>query len=361
MEFENLKSQLEADDPAERAYAAEDLVTLNDFRAISVLIDHLISEKSIQVRETIFSALKSLYQSIVEPIGPLLYSDDAQLRNGAVNLLNEAEKSTISFLDRLSHDSDKDVRKFVLDALKGKKTAAAISIIRDRLEDEEINIRMTAVEYLGDLEDEDSALEIVGILKNADSLMLEATCFEALAKMNHASAAIEALDLYQDIKGIQPMLLFSYLKLLRSVGTVSHLEIVESLLEEKKDLCAKEIIDVLEGIHRREPLKTLPATLRNLLFERMENPTHPAMVFQIMTFLFDVEKEEMLEFARSKLKMDDPLILMAVFEYLEQYGTPDDISAIKNTADRIEDEELQEKMDDVLENINVRYQNGDDV
>jgi len=356
--FEALVEQLKAEDPLKRDYAVEDLTALNDLRAIKVIAEHLESEKSLQVRETMISALQTLCLSVVEPIAPLLYSDNPQIRNGAVGVLHEAGESVIRLLDRLSQDPNKDVRKFAIDALKGKNSATAITVLRNRLNDDDPNVRITAIEYLGELRDQESAPKILEILKNNPPVMATATCLEALANINAPASAI-ALDYYPKLEDIPPMLLFSYVKLLGMAGNGSHFELLGSLIKTQGALLGKELIDAIEGICQREQHQSPPQSLLNPLKALFEKVTSPPLRYQIFHFLLQYDGETRLETARSYLEAEDLMIQMASLEVISQYGTQQDLSTLERLADQVEDDELLETIGETLAEVEARVSIGE--
>ena len=88
---------------------------------------------------------------LTEKVIPLLYSDDAFIRNAGIDILSYQGEQAIIGLQRLLHSSDKDVRKFALDTIFQINNQYT-PIWWWKPGRSEINIVITAVEYLGRLE-----------------------------------------------------------------------------------------------------------------------------------------------------------------------------------------------------------------
>lgn len=86
--------------------------------AVSLLCDHLASEPNLSVRSIIFTGL-IVHSSfaVVEGLLPLLASDDAGLRNGAIEALQEMPDALAPHVETMLTDPDSDVRIFAVNVL----------------------------------------------------------------------------------------------------------------------------------------------------------------------------------------------------------------------------------------------------
>ena len=113
---EGLIAQLRDADPAVRRWAARDLAVHAE--AAPHLCAQLLDERDASVRAVLFSSAAQLGGSaVVEGLLPLLRSDDAALRNGAIEVLSGLPAAVAPCIDALLRDADSDVRIFTVNLL----------------------------------------------------------------------------------------------------------------------------------------------------------------------------------------------------------------------------------------------------
>ena len=191
--------------------------------AIPALVRN-ISSPNIGVQEAVDRALRKIGgPAVVHGVIPLLRSDDAPVRNLAMDLLRELGKSDMPALQELLKDDDEDVRIFASDILGSTRSAVAVpSLCHALLNDPEVNVRYQAAVSLGTLafpesapclnkalEDEEwvqfSVIEALTKIKDSSSVSALA---KALGKSSElvASIIVDALGEMGDIKAV-PLLL----------------------------------------------------------------------------------------------------------------------------------------------------------
>jgi HEAT repeat protein len=177
-------TQLDGPDEAERTYAAEDIGYLNDPGGVAVLLERLDKESSSAVRDIIFQALVRIDgDAAIEGCIRLFASEDPQKRNQAVDALRHKGGQVIPFLNRVMRDGDRDMRKLVLDTLKGDRSIGTDEIYGTALSDPDQNVVITAVENLGQIRAKEFRGRIEGLIQADSHPMLIAVCLEALAKI----------------------------------------------------------------------------------------------------------------------------------------------------------------------------------
>lgn len=143
-----LCAQLKAPDVSTRRWAARDLADHPE--AVAALCEHLRQEPDLSVREVIFTTLESLGgPTCVAAIVPLLRSEDANLRNSAIELLSQLPHDVAPWVDRLLADADPDVRMFtvnLLGELKHPDVQRWLGQVLDQ--DPHINVAAAALEVL---------------------------------------------------------------------------------------------------------------------------------------------------------------------------------------------------------------------
>ena len=85
----------------------------------------------------------------------MLKSDNAYLRNAVINFLQDYGEEAKDFIKELMEDEDKDIRIFAINILGDVKYEDSIDMLRHFIvKEQDINALMTAVDYLGEIGDE---------------------------------------------------------------------------------------------------------------------------------------------------------------------------------------------------------------
>jgi len=150
MDLKGLIDNLNGPAEADRLYAAEDLGAVNDPAAVAALAARLSVEPSRAAKEAIFHALGRIHDdSVMRTAIALIQGDDAFVRNEAVRLLSTFGAGAMPALAQAIGSEDRDVRKFALDAMAMIDSDLKDEIYRKVLDDEDVNLVITAVEYIG--------------------------------------------------------------------------------------------------------------------------------------------------------------------------------------------------------------------
>ena len=97
-----------------------------------------------------------------------------------MDILSSYQENAADFLaSRLDH-KDKNIRKFILDTLVNMKGELSLRVIRASLRDNDINIVITAVEYLARLEDKASLPVMLELFEKKKEPMLRITILDAI-------------------------------------------------------------------------------------------------------------------------------------------------------------------------------------
>ena len=249
--LKDVVEKLESNDEDIRLSAIEDIVDNNTVEAIPYLLRRLPKEDSILIKETIIFALKNLDCSgAYQQLFYLFKSPDAYLRNSAISIFASSGDKAVNFLSSRFNNEDREVKKLIIDTLFKIGTHSSILAIRPAIRDAAINVKMTAIEYLGRLGDYDSIPEILDILRNTDHPMLAFSIVEALLNLNDKKALEKALDILipeGNIDAIDPVLKPEVLKISGRLGRTNLLLTLLERLEDIEDY-AGEIISTIEEL-----------------------------------------------------------------------------------------------------------------
>lgn len=354
--METLFDTMEHGTAAQKFALLETIREKGDISLITPLVNFLEKEKSRAVKDRILIVLDVLVPlSGYKNVDRMLRSPDPQVRNGIVEIIRRSDIPIINFLEKLSEDDDKDVRKFVIDSLSSEKSEKAIQIVRRRLHDPDINIVYTAIEYLGNFKDRESVDTIETLLLGTDNLMVVCAGMEALAKIGESPRKQTIMDTF--MKSYRNFMInFPLLRYLAAFGSPDSFAYIENLVENNPDTFTKEIIDAVEGIMQNHHLESLPLSLRRKLADMSEIIVNNVDKYAVAKLLARAGESRgvLLKRARKMLDDPDPIIKLCGIELLADSGEAKDIQRLEDIAEHIDDDELLEAIGDAVMKIQER-------
>jgi len=150
--IEGLQATLASSGPDERWQAARALIDMPG--GIALLGAGLATEADIRVREVIFTGIaRTATPEGAALLLPLLRSEDASLRSGALDALAAMPAAMLaSRLPELLHDEDPDVRLLACELARGLPSEDATRLMADLLEREsEPNVCAATVDVLAEI------------------------------------------------------------------------------------------------------------------------------------------------------------------------------------------------------------------
>ena len=350
MEIQTLIERLNSEDEKERAFAAEDIGYDNLTPAIEALVQRLQIEPSRYVQEVITNALKSMKAAdLTEKVIPLLYSDDAFIRNAGIDILSYQGEQAIIGLQRLLHSSDKDVRKFALDTIFQINNQYTPDMVAEALEDPEINIVITAVEYLGRLEASAHIERIHHIFTTTDNLLLRCTCLETMAVIGNPDTVKVVASLYPDPVSINELELYSLVKFIGHQGSEKHLPLIISLMAEKGDIMTKEIINAVDSILRRTGRNELPAELMSALAAYIATDINDINKYELLVLLARYTNEAVFSLLMDYASSTNHLVCLGAVEGLGIYNNPEALPYLEKLRDQIDNIDILEALERSIE------------
>ncbi|MCD0416493.1 HEAT repeat domain-containing protein [Rubrivivax sp. JA1024] len=145
-----LLSQLRSADAERRRWAARDLAVHP--QAVPALGEALSHEDDAGVRYALFTSLTALADAAsVDVLLPLLRTEDAGLRNGAIEALAEMPQAVSPRVEALLHDADPDVRIFAVNLLAELRHPRVPDWLAQVLaEDPQVNVVAAAIDALAE-------------------------------------------------------------------------------------------------------------------------------------------------------------------------------------------------------------------
>jgi HEAT repeat protein len=148
---DGLLEQLQDPDVSTRRWAARDCATHPDMA--SALCSALAQEADASVREVMFTSLTQMGGAdVVQGILPLLRTEDANLRNGAIETLSGLPDAVEGSIDALLQDADVDVRIFTVNLLGDLRHARIPEWLGQVLKhDAHVNVVAAALEVVAEV------------------------------------------------------------------------------------------------------------------------------------------------------------------------------------------------------------------
>lgn len=146
-----LCAQLRDGTAEQRRWAARDLA--GQAGTMGLLGERLLAERDVRVREALLTSLTATpCEDAVTALLPLLRSEDAQLRNGAIEALSSMPQAVGPRIARLLEDADADVRIFTVNLLGDLKHDQVVPWLLQVLQrDAAVNVVAAAIEVLAEV------------------------------------------------------------------------------------------------------------------------------------------------------------------------------------------------------------------
>jgi len=150
-DYEGLIEQLNSETLSERRWAIRDLSEYPE--ATGYLFDLLGKEPEVAEREALFDSLQHIGgEPVIDGLLDLLHSENAGLRNGAIEILQSKPDGVAEHIEELLNDLDSDMRIFAIDILQklahSKTPEWLISVVN---KEQHINVLATAVDRLAEV------------------------------------------------------------------------------------------------------------------------------------------------------------------------------------------------------------------
>jgi len=147
----SLLLQLDDENPSERRWAAKDLAGCPDVS--DALVERLRREEDVSVREIILTSLTQRGdERAVAGLVECLRSEDASLRNEAIEAMKLLPGEVAPIMGGLLRDADPDVRIFAVNVLESLRHERVETWLKEVIEhDPHVNVCATALDLLSEV------------------------------------------------------------------------------------------------------------------------------------------------------------------------------------------------------------------
>jgi len=334
--IEKLSSEQEPD----RIYAAEDLGYANQVAGVAALLARLEVEPSAAVKQAIFAALGQIEdESVIEAMIALLDSEDAFVRNQAVEVLRQRDGRIGTYLERAFNEGDADRRKFVVDVLAYMGGTESIGIYQRALADADVNVRISAIESAGaahrrELKERIEALAIAG----AHPMVLSA-CLEALAEIGDQASVAAIHERFGKHGSIPAYLAPSYVKLVGARGGPEDTGELVDLIH--RPGLEEAVVNSLATLRARFPSLCLPAALSGILKQIVAKRESPHLAYHALRLMAGLTPDgEVFTFVGGCLNDPEKAVRIGAAQTLGEWDNAESASLLEAFAHREKDEEI---------------------
>ena len=207
-------------------------MNLFDEQEMKSLIKGLLTETERYSQEKLAQKIGSVKDGrTAQLVAHLLYSDDAYIRNIAIEILVALDEKALAILKEKLSDKDRNIRKFALDALKYIKGRHSCEIALGALDDEDENVVEAALEVIAQQQYKEAVDKLQEILKKTSSVWIINAILRTFASLDvkHFMGVIEEKFFSLNTTAIEKNILANtYVRTLGSIGSYRDIDAIIS-------------------------------------------------------------------------------------------------------------------------------------
>ena len=185
---------------------------------------------------------------MIDNLLELLRSEDnAGLRNSAAEAVTRLGERATAPLIRLVHDSDADVRKFVIDTMGSIHSMDFVEPLLAALRDDDVNVAAAAAEHLGNLADARVVPELIKAIVSNETELFR---FNALAAIGKLAVPAPVPDAIKQLAG-NDLLRKAVYECLGSIADDSAVALLMKGMEARQKSCRNAAVMALFRIYSR--------------------------------------------------------------------------------------------------------------
>lgn len=201
-----------------------------DAQEVSLLIKSLLSEKERYKQDKLAQKIGNMKdERTAEFVAELFYSDDTYIRNIVIEIFATLGEKALPVLKEKLVDSDRNIRKFVLEALKDIKCKSSCEVALVALDDQDENVVEAALEVIAKQSYKEAEDKLIEMLKNTSSVWSINALIRTFEKLGikNISGVIEEKISSMDINTIEESILVNtFVRALGSIGSYDDIEVI---------------------------------------------------------------------------------------------------------------------------------------
>lgn len=299
--------------------AAEDIAGSPE--GIAPLVERVQQEPSRAVREVIFRSLAEIDDpAVISEVIKLLGSEDAQIRNEAVGLLQLRDAAVLPEVRSLLTDPNRDLRKLAVDVL-GRLTDPGIDDLYEiALRDQDANVVITALENMRRCLRPESRTLIVQYGVQDTNPMLALAAIDALIRVGNQKCLEEVRGRFPDPLAISPLYAPAFLRLVARYGGESDVHFLVELLKTDSPHLRPVTLDTLRALLVRAGTSEVSDDCWKVLLACLPKPKLAGEQYEMLSLLGRFAgREQVFTVLVAYLQSPEKLERIAAIEALSRY------------------------------------------
>lgn len=287
--------------------------------AVPLLVE-MLKSSNIGVQEAADNALRKIGgKEAVTGVIPLLRSDEAPVRNGAMDILRALGVQELQSVIMLLKDEDVDIRIFAADILGSAGNVMAVGPLCEALlKDPEVNVRYQAAVSLGSLGLPEAAKCLNMAMR--DEEWVQYSVIEALSKIGHASS-VDAM-----VKAMAHSSELVVSMIIDALGDMGNVKAVTLLLQR---------------------IETSPSALRNKIVKAIVK----LLGAKLVNLLPKGERENFREYLLVALDDEEIEVQDAAIKGLAAMGGEDAAAGVLSIAKKLNPDKDQDRLEQIIESL----------
>lgn len=273
------------------------------------------------VREIIVDYFKKIDDDkLNRELVKLFSSKSAFLRNAAMEILRNKRGSVVDVLIESMNSDDKDIRKLSVDTAYKIDDPRKVEVLKKGLKDEDVNVVITTIEYIGDLglkEFKDSVFEIY---QETDVPFLKVVALETLAVIGDGEILKKLRSQLGEFENIDPILIYPYLRLIGNFGSSEEIEYLTKAMDLLDTSYLKEITNAIEHIVRNNNIEILPDDTYRKIEEMIFKSINSINKYGLITFLGNFKNKQLDDTLKKCLAESDRMLILGCLEVIGLNG-----------------------------------------
>lgn len=328
MNLQEAIARLSSEDEAERMDAAEDIA--GSPQGIAPLVGRVQQEPSRAVREAIFRSLAGIdHPAVVSEAMKLLGSEDSQIRNEAVGLLQLRGAAVLPELRSLLAGPNRDLRKLAVDVLSRLADPEIDELYELALRDPDVNVVITALENIRRCLLPGSRTLIVRHGLQDANPMLALAAMDALIRVGDRQCLAELRGRFPDPLAISPLYVPAFLRLVAIYGGEDDVPFLLELLRTGTPRLRPVTLDALRAVLVRTGTAGVSDDCWKALLGGLPEAKPAAEQYQMLSLLGHFAgRDEVFTVLITYLQSPEKLERIAAIEALTRYRRDDAQTAL---------------------------------
>lgn len=217
---------------------------------LALLIKDLVTEKERHRQERISQKIMSFKnEHTAELIAELFYSDDAYIRNMAIEMLVSLGEQALPILGVKLSDRDRNIRKFSLDALKLIKGKLSCEIALTALGDQDENVVEAVLEVISEQSYQEATGKLLNVFESTESIWIMNALirtFEQLGVQKISEVLLVKIRSLLNATAVEKNILMN--TYVRALGVIGSFGDIDSILNDYSQNYVIEKKNVLLGL-----------------------------------------------------------------------------------------------------------------